>query len=280
MDHLDLRDHLASLAAHEPPTRPAHEHLAAGRRALRRRRVAELGAVTAVLAVLAGGWAVVGDDGSSRATEPPATAPSGVPSEVPSEVPSASPVEVPPHSAWVRRVQGRVVLAEGVVEVERMPAGEAGVGLELRAGDETRWYLVGRDGSTTSAPAFVAFDNLVDWVADQAFIGGPISRNALVQLGPDGTLVPGRPGVEVIEQVASPDLPDSYDVDPATGERLVTAAALVEVDGERTWLLARDPAATDVITIPLARASTMADFLAFARERYAEGPGGGSEGLL
>lgn len=270
MDHLDLRDHLASLAEREPPTRPAHEHLAAGRRALRRRRVAELGAVTAVLAVLAGGWAVVGDDGSSRATEPPASAPTASPSAA----------AAPDPATWVSRVDGRIVLAEGVEELGRLRVGADGTGLELRAGDEVRWFLVDRRGGSTSATAYVAFDSLADWVSDQTFIGGPISRAALVQLGADGTLTPGRPGVEVIEQVASPDLPDSYDVDPATGAQLVTAAALVEVDGERTWLLARDPAATDVITIPLARASTLEDLLAFARERYAEGPDGGSEGLL
>lgn len=267
MDHLDLSEQLERLAAHEPPTRPAHEQLAAGRRALRRRRVAELGAVTAVLAVLAGGWAVVGDDGSSRATEPPATAPS-----LPTS-PAA------PRGPWARWRGGEVVVAPGVTEVERLDAGPEGVGLELRVGEEVRWYLVG-PGRSSSFDAYVAFDSLAEWVADQAFIGGPVSRNALVQLGADGTLSPGRPGVEVVEQVASPDLPDSYDTVPETGEQLVTAAALVEVDGERQWLLARDPAATDVITVPLARASTMADFLAFARDRYADGPGGGSEGVL
>lgn len=269
MDHLDLRDHLERLAAHEPPTRPAHEHLAAGRRALRRRRVAELGAVTAVLAVLAGGWAVVGDDGSSRATEPPAAPPT-------TTVTSPTP---PPEGEWAQWQDGAVRLADGVEELDRLDAGRDGVGLELRVGDEVRWYLVDRR-STTSFDAYVAFDSLADWVGDQTFPSGPASRAALVQLAPDGSLTPGRPGVEVIEQVASPDLPDSYDTDPETGEQLVTAAALVEVDGERRWLLARDPAATDVITIPLARASTLEDFLTFARERYADGPGGGSEGLL
>ncbi|GAA4670773.1 hypothetical protein [Nocardioides nanhaiensis] len=263
MDHLDLSDHLERLAAHEPPVRPAHEHLAAGRRALRRRRVAELGAVTAVLAVLVGGWAVVGDGGSSRATEPPAAPPTTSRAPMP-----------PPEGEWAQWQDGAVRLADGVEELDRIDAGRDGVGLELRAGDDVRWYLVDRR-RTTSFDAYVAFDSLADWVSDQTFPGGPAARAALVRLAPDGTLAPGRPGVEIIEQVASPDLPDSYD-----GGNLVTAAALVEVDGERTWLLARDPAATDVITVALARASTLDDFLAFARERYADGPGGGSEGML
>lgn len=266
---MDLRHHLERLAEHEPPTRPAHEHLVVGRRALRRRRVAELGAVTAVLAVLAGGWALVGDDGSSRATEPPASAPVAE---------DPTPADAP-RDEWAVWRDGGVVVRDGVEELDRYDAGRDGVGLELRAGGEVRWYLVSRDGTAT-ADAYVAFETLEDWVLDLTFIGGALSRNTVVQLGPDGALVPGRPGVEVIEQVAMPDLPDSYDVDPATDEQLVTAAALVEVDGERTWLLARDPAATDVTTIPLARASTLDDLLTFARERYAEGPDGGSEGLL
>jgi len=98
-----------------------------------------------------------------------------------------------------------------------------------------------------------------------------VERDDLVAFSPGGALEP-LPGVSLLEQRSSPDLPESF-----AGPDDVSAVALVEKDGERWFVLARDLADSPAqyIAVPAAEGGgTIAEFLELARERYAEGGGG------
>ena len=263
---MDVREQLEAGFAAEPAHRPIDERLEAGRRALRRRRVVSGSAALAVVAVLAGGYAVAGPGSQPRGTEPPASAPSRTASAPPSL--PASPVPDPTDGKWARLVDGEVVLADGVTEVRRIDAGGRKVGLELQLRDQTVWYLVTPSGSS-SFTAYVSFESLEDWVADQQQgQGGRPPSKPFVDFGPDGTLRPMTDAVSIVEQRADPELPDNYDAGVAT------AVAEVLVDGKTYYVLARDPERPDYIAVPASIGGADLDaFLDYARQRYAGGEG-------
>ncbi len=96
--------------------------------------------------------------------------------------------------------------------------------------------------------------------------GQPVKQ--YVAFADDGTLRPVGDHVELVRQVADPDLPDSYD------GGLATAVAEVVVDGTTYFVLARDPQQPDYIAVPASVGGpTLDDFLDYARVQYAGGEG-------
>ena len=146
-DFTGLEERLAGAWTDGPPQPPVGDRLAAGHRALRRRRVLSTAATTlAVVAVVGAATAVTGGPGGSRAVEPAAPTASATPTTVQDPEPEEV---LGDHWAGFDD-EGRLVVRDGVdvgQSVEDSWQGVRWVAMELVHGDRTRWYFVSDDGS-------------------------------------------------------------------------------------------------------------------------------------
>ena len=282
-DFTGLEERLAGAWTDGPPQPPVGDRLAAGHRALRRRRVLSTATTTlAVVAVVGAATAVTGGPGGSRAVEPAAPTASATPTTVQDPEPEEV---LGDHWAGFDD-EGRLVVRDGVdvgQSVEDSWQGVRWVAMELVHGDRTRWYFVSDDGSdpivavppkeaTPDTDAFLVWVQLQNPNPDPEAGADPAGVRFWVHLVADGRLVPVRQGVTVLRSVRDPEIPGFTD-----GTQ-VAVAAEVRVDGDRYYVLARRYAEgpPDYFRISLRQGGpTLESMLDFARVKY----GSGGEGL-
>lgn len=233
LDDGDLRALLDSSFGEGPTLPPLVDTLGAGRRAVRRRRVAAVGtALAAVLVIGGGALALTGDD-VRRAGD-------GVPPATQAPEPSLT-VRTAGRLPGLARISGErsVEVAKGV-EVSGwrddpldVPAPGWSVGLELRTGGETIWLLLSNDatsgdsvlrGGPAEARSFDAWVTAAAATQAQPGAADPTRTEdlrELVAFGPAGDLVV-LDGVTLLDRVDGP------------GPR--TVAVEVEYDGRVRWI--------------------------------------------
>ncbi len=267
-----------------PAHRPVEERIAAGRRALRRRRAAA--AITAVGAVAVLGTtlavALPGPDQATPgrvATEPSVTA-SGAP-----RTPEPSPSPVPWERSELARFaeDGSLEIRPGAQVHERIdnPYGyeppSYSVALDVTWQGSRLWTIVevtGRGGSSSTSAPSAGWASFADWVADQP--GSTLGTNSgwpeTVTLRPDGGVVAAA-GAEILQRTDDPQL--GADFAPAGTP---TGAAVVVVDGDDTsyfvvWRVIDGE--LDVVVVPPQDVvgATFAELLSYARSQYASGEG-------
>jgi hypothetical protein len=236
----DLLDRSFGAGPEGLPT-PA-DRLAAGRRALqRRRRFAVAGSSVAVVVATGLGFAVAGaggDHGADGPTPPLATqgtTPSPTATSAPTEGPTAD--GAPPQKSH-RQLQklvsdqfpasfdsdGQIVVKDGwkvtqqVDEPLGLVAPEKSAGVVVERGHDVRWMLItlehGTDGQDHAAPDIMslgasadypdkAYSRFADWLASQVEVQGGPKSEALLAVDGDDTLRPG-PGVELVDTRPAP----------------------------------------------------------------------------
>ena len=253
-DRTDLADRLdAAIGSAPEPFPPARTTalLAAGRRARTRRR-AVLGASALGVGVLVAAGVALGAAGDDRAgIEPSVATDPGDPSAgVPS--PSASPSDLEPSPSPARDVllpgervaltlDGELVVRDGVEVLQRVadPLGSTppahSLGLAVRDGATTYWYLLDTDGrqgtGSSSDEARRAFPTLRAWLDDQVALQTGRPTLALVRFTADGRLAP-LDGVTLVRQRTDVRLGNDF---AGPGDR--TAVAEVRWRGG-TWFVA------------------------------------------
>lgn len=224
---VDLRERLDRSLTDPPPLR-LDRHVASGRRALRRRRLAaSAGGVAAALVLVGTGFAVGG--APTSAPEPAVPAPAAAPD---APTPAASyddatgRLDVAP--GWEVRMRIGAPLGEESAASYR--EGEHSVALELGRGEELQWALLtwspDSGGTATVARVPNSFWTFQDWVAFRVAAATGTSTDLLVQARPDGRLTPRDP-VSYLDQQPAPSL--------SLHGRTVTVARAT-VTGE-TWCL-------------------------------------------
>jgi hypothetical protein len=251
------------------------ERLAAGRRGVRRRRLAGgalLVAVTAGAVVVptflldgAGPDAQVADGRGTSATESPApTRPPG-----PDEWDGWDAGLVKWDGEELRTREGVTVVQEVLDPMqEDLPS----LGLVLRRDGVTTWMLLSKmDGgrfATWTDEADSGWATFEQWLADSVALqdGSPANPAAgirLVTLDDSGAVVPDQPGVVVLEQQGAPDLP-RYGTD---AKGAASAVALLEWEGLRWFVLAvRVDGRVSVTPVAVTKAegaTTLDEFVAF-----------------
>lgn len=251
--------------------RPLEERLVAGRRALRRRRVAT-GVVTAVVAVGVGGtaWGVVPSEPSSGG---PIVGPSDNRATRPDDSRAASQGDLVTwnETGWT--------VAPGWTVVDQVdnPVGyrppKRSVGLELRNGSDQVFALATDDGDGGTSVNHIpvpAGTTLAEWLPAQVdnarqLDGKPVARP--VRFGTGETLVPVD-GVTIIDQVPHPPLPANF---ASATDR--TAAAWIDDHGKERFVLVRELRG-DVEIIPFTGSFANLDrFVRFAVQQYEGGAG-------
>lgn len=132
---MDLKEHLDEVAHAGPEHLPVAERLAAGRRAVRRRRVGAAAGLVAVVAVGGAAWSVLPNN-------PAVVATAGAPSPQPSPAQAAWPSE----DSWAAiDGDGEVTLRPDVEVLHRfddVAGGMPSVALDLQRGGEHRFVLL------------------------------------------------------------------------------------------------------------------------------------------
>jgi hypothetical protein len=262
---------------------PAHPSLElrveAGRRALRRRRIASAAAVLGVVAVLGTAYAAAGPGLPGRAT--------GQVAVEPSQTPSPSNAE-PAGGAWqddtpIRYVDGELQIRPGVVVHQHIenPYGYAppksSDALDLTYKGQREWTLAELTrkgyGYTSSVPSngWASFE---DWVADQVgtAVPGDDGWPETVRLTAAGEVV-ASDGSEILQRTDDPRFGDSF-APPGTP----TGAAVVRAaeDGVGYFVVWRViDGQLDVITTPPRDVvgATFQELLSYARGQYSSGEG-------
>ena len=287
---VDIEQRLAGAWRDAPPQRPVGERLSAGHRALRRQRVLGTGAATVAVAGVLGVsiFLAGGPTGPGRA-EAPVTAqePSRSPSVQPTQETSPGITNLPPAGFALDRGQwagyapdGTLVVRHGTEVLVRItdPLGagaeHSSAALALGRGGDVVWYLLewtpGSSSVLTEQPG-KGFWTLEDWVASQVEADKGVGKATTWVSFVPGTdqLAPG-PGVEILDQVSDPDVPDFA---PPSAR---TAAAQLRVDGERWFVLVRafprEPAQV-IPTMGRVGGPTLSSFLDHARAQFSSGEG-------
>jgi hypothetical protein len=287
---VDLEQRLADAWHDAPPQRPVAERLSAGHRALRRQRVLGTGAATlAVAGVLGVSTLLAGGAGGPSRAEAPVTAQE--PSRQPTQEPSGEAVPglttVPPAGFTLERGQwagyapdGTLVVREGT-EVLTWIADPLGAGTEQQSaalalgnGGDVRWYLLEWTPDSSSSESDVpgkAFWTLEDWVATMVEADqGPGKAATWVSFLPGTDELVAGPGVEILDQVSRPRVPDFAPPDART------AAARLRVDGERWFVLVRELPQEPAQVIPTSGrvgGPNLGTFLEHARTQFSSGEG-------
>ncbi|WP_193608559.1 hypothetical protein [Nocardioides lijunqiniae] len=281
-----LQDEIEHSFGDGPAARPVDAHVAAGRRALRRRRVGV--ASLAVVAAVGAGWAVTGPQDSGGTSGEVATDPTATPTPTPMTTP------VPAGAPWtdedgpVRYRDGVLEVRPGVVVHERIDdpyadrPSRASAALDVTYRGERQWViaeLMGAgddDFSVGTADPSNGWASFADWVADEVDANGAGDDGWPVSLEQDqqGRVV-ATPGTTVLDRTDDPRLGASFAAPrQPTGAALVVAAE----DGKRYFLVWRVlDGGLNVITTPATRklGGTFEEMLEHARAQYA-----GGEGLL
>lgn len=255
--------------------RPLEERLGAGRRALRRRRIAT-GVVTAVVTVGLGGaaWGALPSE-SRTSGEIAGTPDDSAKPDGPNGDGAGSTTE-PDLVTWTG--SGWKV-APGWTVVDRVgnPVGyrppKRSVGLELRNGPEHVFALATDDGDggsgVTSTPVPPG-TTLKKWLPAQVdnvrdLDGKPVATP--VRFGAGETLVPAE-GVTIIEQLPHPPLPANF---AAANER--TAAAWIDVRGKERFVLVRELKDEEEIIPFTGSFPNLERFVRYAVQQYEGGAG-------
>jgi hypothetical protein len=274
---MSITDELERAIGHGPANRPVQQTVAAGRRALRRRRAATAVAGLAVVGVLGGTWAGAGAGTWLRggevgvATSPSPTGDAETENEYAGEEP-------PAHFSDT----GELVLRSGVTVVREVdnPMGyeapKRSVGLVLDDAGTRIWALLEdepRGAASVYDDARQTFPTFDLWLADAVAVWKGEPTLALVRFAEGTSLVADDEGVEVIDQRANPDLPRSF-----AGPDEQTAVAEVTWHGDTWFVLARRLPGYDAEYFPTAASivgdpGTIDEFLVVARERYDNGDG-------
>ncbi len=268
---VDLREALHQGFGPEPPHRPVAERLAAGHRAVRRRRAAGSVVAVAFAGTLGLGAALVlGDDDSGRpelATD------------------TGSGLQQGELARYDQR--GELQVNSGVTVLDRVDnpfppsAGfERSVALAVEHDGEESWLLLTHsdydDGSQSEsgagAAAVAASGSFRDWVAEQVRdMMTPRPENSstgYLEFADDGSLVATH-GIEILDQVLDPPMPEGFAPDDAR----VAAALLREPDGKRFFVLVvetRTSLETDAEPMKIGGPDLEA-FLDHVRDQYLSG---------
>lgn len=274
----DVLERLDAELRHSPePTFDIATTLVAGRRAVRRRRLAA-GAAGLAAAVALGGaaWALTpGDDaadgrGGNVAGDPGTSA-------------AASPAPQPepwgPDELLRVEIDGRVsVNPEAEVLEQRDFTASNGVQADLYvlAYGADEFYAVVEDTSISSRRLPAQGMSAEEWAEEQLTLRDGAPDTPWVTIDDRSRLTP-EPGVSIVEQRPDPDLGANF-----SAPGLPTAVAEVERDGVTYFLAVRSFSGRETETITYRRDDTVPTldaFVAYAQAQYAESPGGGSEGL-
>lgn len=298
----DIRDELDRSFGAGPPIDDLDLLLDRGRAAVRRRRLAGAASIALAAGVVVG-IALVSTGGPGTTTSPdPAGTASATPTSAP-VVPDAIEPDVVPIIRDDRREDGPRSLNQPVVSLEAdgfvhaqpdveilhavadpldRPDISRSVALQYVYRGETHWFFGAIQGDgmifSTSTPALadLPFER---WVAASA----PARRldhdrwpgrdgADLVEFSGDTERLRAMGSATILEQRPHPALPDSF-----AGARDASAVAMVELQGERWYVLARRSPGSppQYIAVPAEDGgATLDDFLTMARDRYAEGGGG------
>lgn len=282
-EHLD-----AAIGAPPPSTVDVDQLLARGRRAQARRRLAlGVGTAAATVAVAGGAWALAPGGSSEGSDSLPAAGSPSPSADAPAD--GGADAESEP---WAGSEGARWSPAAGL-EVrpgwtleQKVPdvAGPGTMAAEVSRGDRLQWFIWVKGTTYASQhapePGYASFAEWIDVnapIAADDHTDGPgnpdtemewpgVPRDDLVAFTADGRLAPVG-GATILAQEAPIDLGASF---APPGQ---SAVAEVEVDGERWYVVARRPG--DFIAVRAAKGgATLAEFIEFARGRYAEGGGG------
>jgi hypothetical protein len=290
-DRTDLAGRLDEAIGSAPePFPPARTTalLAAGRRARTRRRAA-LGATALGVGVLVVAGVALGAAGGDRAgTEPsvatdPGDPSAGVPSpggpspSGPEPSPSPAGDVLLPGERVALTLDGELVVRDGVEVLQRVPdpLGSTppahSLGLAVRDGATTYWYLLDTDGrqgtGSSSDEARRAFPTLRAWLDDQVALQTGRPTLALVRFTAAGRLAP-LDGVTLVRQRTDLRLGNDF-----AGPEDRTAVAEVRWRGGTWFVAARRLPGSPPEYFPTAASvsgPTLDDFLAYARDRYSE----------
>lgn len=268
-----------------PPTPTVASRVAAGRRALVRRRVATGVAGLAASAVLVTSWYAISpgaSTGSEWMGEDPTS--SATPSAEPTEEASTARSEDPwPRGELIRYVDGELEVRPGVVVHERIrnphrferPALSDALDVTWRG--ERQWLMIEKRPrpigiSSSSSEPSNGWASFADYVADQVQASGESGWPDIFRLDDQGRVVPTA-GTHVLNRSDDPQLGADFAPPAAT-----TGAAVVSVGGEEgnyfvVWRVIDGE--LDVITTPpddIVGAS-FDELLSGARARYASGEG-------
>lgn len=280
---MNLTEELEAAIGHGPPLPDAADRVAAGRAALRRRRVVGTVAAASVLAVLGTAYAVTAPALQGRTSDEVPVAPS------PTASPSPSPTGEAgiPLGTWrgntpVRYHDGELQIRPGAVVHERIenPFGFApprrSDAFDLTFRGYRAWAIVEyREGSSSYAATQPGngWASFADWVADQVDdTEGTTGWPDTLRLADDGSVVASE-GSEILQRTDDPRLGDTF-APPGTP----TGAAVVRA-GENgvgyfvVWRVVDGE--LDVITVPPRDVvgATFEQLLNYARGQYASGEG-------
>lgn len=264
------------------PAHPPVEHrIAAGRRALLRRRLSTGAAVVGVVAALGVGYALAGPGTTGRADGPVAVDPTGSPSPTQQPAPESRPWDNNLTARYTGdgelEVRPGVAVHEHLVNPYGWKAPKHSDALDLTWRGQRMWTIVELTDaglSYTSSVPSNGWASFADWVADQVGVatGGDHGWPTTLRLTDRGAVVAAA-GSEVLQRTDDPRLGGSF-----AGPGTPTGAALVRV-------AARDQAyfvvwrvldgRLDVITTPPRDVvgASFDEMLTHARAQYASGEG-------
>lgn len=269
-----------------PPPPAVASHVAAGRRALVRRRMATGVAGLAASAVLVTGWYAVSPDAS---TAPEWVGGDPTPSASPSPPEATEDPTTPqsgarwPRGELLRYVDGKLEVRPGVVVHERIrnphrfepPALSDALDVTWRG--ERQWLMIEKRPlpigiSSSSSEPSNGWASFADYVADQVQADGESGWPDTFRLDDQGRVLPTA-GTRVLNRTDDPQLGSDFAPVAAT-----TGAAVVSVAGEEgsyfvVWRVIDGE--LDVLTTPpddIVGAS-FDELLSGARARYASGEG-------
>jgi hypothetical protein len=276
-----LQDELDRSFGDGPPPPPIGSHVAAGRRALMRRRVASGVAGLVGAAVLAVSWSAVTP---SPPTGSDQLAGNPTPSATASASEATDPTEAPwPRGELIRYIGGELKVRPGVIVHEhiRNPYGveppALSDALDVTWRGKRQWLMIekrplpGGISSSSSTPSN-GWASFADYVADQVDVNGGSGWPDTFQLDDRSRVVPTA-GTIVFNRTDEPQLGPEFAPPGAT-----TGAAVVSIAGEEgnffvVWRVI--DGTLDVITTPPDDivGATFEELLSGARARYASGEG-------
>ena len=283
---------------------PAGHYVAAGRTAVRRRRIAAVVATAAV--VVAGGAAWAASPGSAPRSDAPVATQGAAPEqddsrrdrardrEQPSSIPTMSVREEFLGNPAVIEPDGTVKMSPLAGKVlQRLPnpmdyTPDQGISVALRVmyegSEKYSLMTLTQNGASLSTTTHDATGDFPGWVAGVAasqhtldvmndVVGSAATDDGTdpatwLELGPDGTPVPTRPGVVTVEVRADVDLDEGF-----AGAADPTGVMRLLVDGTPRVVAYRVLGGQlDVIPGP-GRFDSLDAFITWARSQYASGEG-------
>jgi hypothetical protein len=272
MSPTQLQDELERSFGDGPERLPVGTHLAAGRRALRRRRTAT--AACAAVLVLGVGYAVTGPGSSERTTSDIANDPTPAPPAAEAGWEGSDPVR---YRDGVLEVRPGVVVHQRIDKPYGYPPPKASAALDVTFNGVRTWNiaeLTRRGAVYSAATPSNGWASFEDWVAGQTDLttGGDDGWPDTLRLTDQGDVV-ATPGTEVLQRTDDPQLGDTF-----AGQGEPTGAALVRTteDGQSYFVVWRViDGDLDVITTPPADVpgASFPELLTYARGKYASGEG-------